>query len=64
MTDKAYKHELNRFSSMSYNQLYTRLFKITDLEKLKNFAEFAAMFRYQDLSELAIEKIDFMKGNE
>ena len=64
MTDKSYQHELNRFSSMSYNQLYTRLFKITDLEKLKNFAEFAAMFRYQDLADLAIEKIEFLKGND
>jgi hypothetical protein len=49
---------------MSYNQLKTRLYKITDLEKLKNFAEFAIIFRYKDLADLAIEKIEFMKGNE
>jgi hypothetical protein len=64
MTDRSYQHELNRFSTMSYNQLKTRLYKITDVEKLKNFAEFAIIFRYKDLADLAIEKIEFMKGNE
>jgi len=64
MTDKAYLHELNRFSTMSYNQLKTRLYKITDIEKLKNFAEFASIFRYKDLADLAVEKIEFLKGND
>lgn len=64
MTDKAYQHELNRFSKMSYKQLKTRLYKITNLEKLVNFAQFAAIFRYKDLSDLAIEKIEFLKGND
>ena len=62
MSDKLYLHELERFSTMSHNQLKTRLYKITNLEKLKNFAEFAAIFRYKDLADLAIEKLEFMKG--
>ena len=62
MSEKAYLHEMDRFSQMSYKQLKTRLFKITNLEKLKNFAEFAAIFRYKDLSDLAIEKLEFLKG--
>jgi hypothetical protein len=59
MTEKSYQHELNRFSKMSYKQLKTRLYKITNIEKLKNFAEFAIIFRYKDLADLAIEKIEF-----
>ena len=62
MSEKQYLHEMDRFSQMTHNQLKTRLFKITNLEKLKNFAEFAAIFRYKDLAELAIEKLEFMKG--
>ena len=64
MTDKAYQHELNRFSKMSYNQLKNRLYKITNIEKLKNFAEFAIIFRYKDLADLAVEKIEFLKVND
>jgi len=49
---------------MSYNQLKNRLYKITNIEKLKNFAEFAIIFRYKDLADLAVEKIEFLKGND
>ena len=64
MSDKQYLHELNRFSTMSHKQLKNRLYKITNIEKLKNFAEFAIIFRYKDLADLAIEKIEFLNGKD
>jgi len=60
MTDKAYNHELKRFSSMSRKALKNRLYKITNMEKLHGFVDFAELFGYDDLADLAREKIDFM----
>ena len=63
MTAKVIKHEAKRFASMTHKQLTTRLYKLTNAEKLNAFVDFAEMFGYNDLYELAIEKIAFMEGN-
>ena len=63
MTAKVMKHEAKRFASMTHKQLTTRLYKLTNMEKLDAFVDFAEMFGYNDLYELAIEKIAFMEGN-
>lgn len=63
MTAKVMKHEAKRFASMTHKQLTTRLYKLTNVEKLDAFVDFAEMFGYNDLYELAIEKIAFMEGN-
>ncbi len=60
MTAKVMKHEAKRFASMNHKQLTTRLFKLTNMEKLHAFVDFAEMFGYDDLADLAIEKIDFL----
>lgn len=62
MTDRAYNHELKRFSTMSRKALKNRLYKITNMEKLEGFVDFAEMFGYDDLADLAREKIGFMEG--
>jgi len=45
---------------MTHKQLTTRLYKLTNMEKLDAFVDFAEMFGYNDLYELAIEKIAFL----
>ena len=62
MTAKVMKHEAKRFASMTHKQLTTRLFKLTNMEKLNAFVDFAEMFGYNDLADLAIEKIEFLGG--
>ncbi len=62
MTHKDYAHELKRFSTMTRKALKNRLYKITNMEKLIGFVEFAEIFDYDDLADLAREKIDFMEG--
>lgn len=63
MTEKVMKHEAKRFASMTHKQLITRLYKLTNAEKLDAFVDFAIMFGYDDLADLATEKIAFMEGN-
>ena len=63
MTAKVMKHEAKRFASMTHRQLTTRLFKLTNMEKLNAFVDFAIMFGYDDLADLAVEKIDFLGGH-
>jgi len=60
MTAKVMKHEAKRFASMTHKQLTTRLYKLTNMEKLDAFVDFAELFGYNDLADLAREKIDFM----
>ncbi len=60
MTAKICQHELKRFANMTVKQLTTRLYKITNMEKLHAFVDFAEMFGHYDLSDLAREKINFM----
>lgn len=60
MTTKVMKHEAKRFAIMTHKQLTTRLYKLTNAEKLDAFVDFAEMFGYYDLADLAREKIDFM----
>lgn len=54
-----YDHELKRFSTMSHKALKNRLYKITNMEKLEMFVDMAKVFQYNDLVELAREKIEF-----
>jgi hypothetical protein len=57
------EHERHRFSTMSVKQLYTRLGKITDREKLRNFI-CVCIEHYSDQPNTAFGKIlkrDFLR---
>ena len=56
------KHEANRWNTMTLGQMETRLFKITNVEKLKLFVKFANRNGRRKLAKLAKEKIEFLQG--
>jgi len=61
MTPKI-RHEHNRFAEMTERQLWTRLGKITTLEKLGNFAYMAERFNKPDLAIAARARLDRLGG--
>ena len=56
------RHEHNRFAEMTERQLWTRLGKITTLEKLGNFAYMAERFNKPDLAIAARARLDRLGG--
>lgn len=58
------RNEAHRWSYMKHDAMKRRLFKITNLEKLKLFIVFADKNDDIELKELAEEKLAFMNGNE
>ena len=61
MTPKI-RHEQNRFAEMTERQLWTRLGKVTTLEKLGNFAYMAERFNKPDLAIAARARLDRLGG--
>ena len=49
-------HENMRFRTMTLEQLYTRLYKITDKQKLTNFIECCTLPGYDELGQSARER--------
>jgi len=60
--DPKIRHEHNRFSEMTERQLWTRLGKVTTLEKLGNFAYMAERFNKPDLAIAARARLDRLGG--
>ena len=56
------EHERMRFSTMTVNQLHTRLNKITTEEKLRNFILTAWEYRHWDLMTAAEKRMENLFG--
>lgn len=60
MTKSLMANEEKRWSYMTHEAMKRRLFKITNVEKLKCFIHCAGKYRNRELKKLAVEKLNFM----
>ena len=55
-------NEAHRWSYMTLEQMEKRLYKITNLDKLRIFIRFANANGRRKLAKLAKEKLEFLQG--
>lgn len=61
---KGLSHERMRFASMDGRQLYTRLNRITKIDKLELFILLAREYHYDRLVHLASQKLNILRGTK